>query len=415
MTTDTAASPSAATAGLRREDAARLLRQARRLPSLRAKYADQPDAADFGPDQWDGLPALDKAELNTALDELRSLPGKSRTGAYFYASGGTMAAPRLSLIPGDMFVADILAVWAPLDPDDVLVNLFTPGRLWSAHYFYNALATASGAAVIPFGAMGDDEIDQWLDFFEAQGATALAATPTTIKQILGHCSVTGRTLPGVRKILWVGEAFDARTEELIEDRLPQAEIWGLYGSTETWVIGWNGPNCPRDTFHPLPYQHVELAQDDAILVSNTHEDCVNPLLRYRVGDLGELTGCRCGGQGPALRVLGRADSYFKFLNQLISPEELIAIAKELDDVADAQIVLVAPGGDQERLQVRVRPTAAPRPNLRERARQQVLSRHFELGYVVADAPHTVEVVVVPQLSSVARTAKTPLLIVEPAP
>lgn len=407
MTVETSEAVQALTA----DEARDLLARASRAPSLRRKYAEQL-AADAP--VWSELPALTKGELNDALEELRTLDPRQRGGAYYYASGGTMSEPRLSLIPGEMFIADILAQWQPLTPDDVLVNLFTPGRLWSAHYFYNAVAVQLGAAVVPFGGLEDHELDQWLDFFDAQGATAYAATPTTLKQIIGHCATTGRAMPRIRKLLWVGEKYDDLTAELVAEHLPDAEVWGLYGSSETWVIGWNTPRCPTDTVHPLPYQRVE-TEDDVILVTNTHPTCVNPLLRYRVGDLGVFTTCRCGRDGVALRVLGRADSYFKFLNQLISPEELIGLAKELPDVRDAQIVLVAPGTDAERLQIRVKPTAAPKPGLRERVRKHVLAGHFELGYVVSDSSAAVEVDVVSHLTSNSRTGKTPMMITEPAP
>jgi diaminobutyrate-2-oxoglutarate transaminase len=389
-------------------DVRRLLARAARLPSLRAKYGDRLDAA--APD-WADLPVLTKDELNTAIEELRAGRSGQRRGAYLYASGGTMSEPRLSVIPGEMFVPDILAHWRPLDEQDVLVNMFTPGRMWSAHYFYNAVAVASGAAVVPVGGLADDELDLWLDFFQAQGGTALAATPTTLKRLLTHLDRTDRTWPALRKLLWVGEKFDDQAVALVARHLPRAELWGLYGSTETWVVGWNGPLCRPDTVHPLTYQHVEL-RDGAVLVTNTHQKCLNPLLRYQVGDLGEFVHCPCGRPTTALRVLGRADSYFKFLNQLISPAELVGLACELDDVLDAQLSLVAPDTERERLVIKVRSTSDAAPGLPQRVRSHVLAGHLELGYVVSDVPAALDVSVVPELSSNSRTAKTSLLVVE---
>lgn len=392
-------------------DARRLLSRAAALPSLRSKYARYLSAT--VPD-WTSLPPLSKAELNSALDDLLAQQTPARGGMYFYASGGTMSAPRLSLMPGEMFVADILEHWRPLVPRDVLVNLFTPGRMWSAHYFYNQVAVDSGAAVIAFGGLADGEIGQWLDFFESHGATALAATPSTLKRVLAYCARNGRPLGGICKIIWVGERFDEGTGRLLAEVLPDAEVWGQYGSTETWVIGCNGPRCSPDVVHPLPYQHVELL-DGAITVTNTHRACINPLLRYQVGDRGEITRCTCGSTRPALRVLGRSDAYFKFLNQLISPEELVGLACEIDGVLDAQVALIDPGTDRERLEIRVRASGTGEPDLPRRVLDRVLAGHLELGYVVGDAPRSVTASVVDRLAENARTAKTPLLVVEPRP
>jgi phenylacetate-coenzyme A ligase PaaK-like adenylate-forming protein len=394
----------------------RILQRLSRIPSLREKYAGLlDDRASATPaelpelPELPDLPELTKDEFSEALAELVRLDPAARSGAYYFASGGTMSAPRLSLIPDEMFVPDILSVWRPLAADDILVNLFTPGRLWSAHYFYNALAAGSGAAVVPFGTLQDEEADEWLDFFAAQGMTALAAT---VKQILRHCNATGRGLPGLRKLLWVGESFDADTLAMVRDLLPDVELWGLYGSTETWVIGWNGPGCATDTFHPLPYQHLEFS-GESILVTNSHPRCINPLLRYRVGDLGGPAACGCGAPGAALRVAGRADSHFKFLNQLVSPEEIVGLAGELPDVRDAQLVLRGCGTESESLELRVRPTPAAGPMLRDRVRRHVLAKHLELGYVLSATPAKLTVMIVDRLEANARTAKTPTLIVDP--
>lgn len=403
MTIEPMAREDSAPAGARE-----LFKRAASLPSLRDKYAV------LGPvPVWQALPPLTKEELNTALEELRAPGGSAGRGSYLFGSGGTMSVPRLSLLPGHMFVPDIMDRWAPLAPDDVLVNLFTPGRTWSAHYFYNALAAALGATVIPFGGIGDEELDSWLDYFADQGVTALAGTPSTLQRVLAHCAATGRT-PAVRTVIWVGEAYDDVTAALVAQVLPEAAVWGNYGSTETWVVGTNGPACATDVFHPLPYQHVELENDGAVLVTCCHSDTINPLLRYRVGDRGEFTLCPCGEGSPALRVLGRADSHFKFLGMLVSPEELVGLALTVEDVQAAQVALIGDDGDSKRIEIRVRPTDAERPGLSDRVRHAVVSGHLDLGHVVPDAPETVTVAVVSALTTNTRTTKTPLLVREAA-
>ncbi len=376
------------------------------VPSLRAKYAAW--LAD-GTGELSDLPILDKEEFAVALGELTAGDAGVRAGAYTFASGGTMSAPKLSLLPDSMFVADILAQWNPLTPDDVVVNLYTPGRLWSAHYFYNAFALAAGAAVIPFGPLADEEIDEWFGFFEKQGMTCIAATPSTIRQVVGRCAELGRGLSGLRKLMWVGESYDAETAELVRKHLPGVQVWGNYGSTETWVIGWNTPDCPDDTFHVLPYQHVECV-DGAIVVTNTHPRCVNPLVRYAVGDRGTPTVCGCGRPQPAVRVGGRTDSYFKFLNQLVSPEEIVGLARELPEVAAAQLVLRQAGTGDESLELRIRPSGLAAVSIADRVRRQVLTRHLELGYVVSSMPERFRVVIVEQLERLPRTGKTPTFI-----
>src|SRR6266478_695220 len=219
----------------------RVLERARKLRIFAGKYDG------LGPvrsaEELERIPSMDLEDHNAALAELRALSISEAKPSYIFASGGTIATPKLSLMPSGMFVEDIVGEWAPLTRRDVLANLYTPGRMWSAHYFYNALGERLAGLVFAFGPVQADEFDTWLEFFVRHGVTALAATPTTIRDIARFCQDQRRHLPDLRALLWVGEPFGADVERLVADVMPHAETWGLYGSTETWVIGHNSPGC----------------------------------------------------------------------------------------------------------------------------------------------------------------------------
>jgi len=282
----------------------RILDRIQGLPQFRSRYESigaVTTAADF-----ERIPLMTKEDFRAALGELRSGSEQQTEPRYLFSSGGTLGSPQLSLIPGHMFLDDILVHWHPLDRTDILCNMFLPGKLWSSHYFYNALGQRLARETIALGPVNEVEMDGWLRFLQEQGVTAIAATPTTLRHVLRFCHRNGFALPSVRKLLWVGEPFDDRElKQLVNELLPQAQTWGLYGSTETWVIGYNSPDCPHDTFHILPYQFVELIEGNEIAVTCLHPDACNILLRYRIGDSGEWSSCPCGHPGAALRVLGR--------------------------------------------------------------------------------------------------------------
>jgi phenylacetate-coenzyme A ligase PaaK-like adenylate-forming protein len=380
-----------------------------RIPSLRAKYGEFVDQTDL---DLTRLPVLTKDELNAAMADVYEYSRRSPQGAYLYGSGGTTSAPKLSLIPSTMFVPDILRHWRPLETADVLVNMYKPGRLWSSHNFYNAVAEHSGATVIPLGAPDAAELPQWLEFLDSLGATALGATPSQVAHLLEFCEKAGYRPPRFRKLLWVGEPYGRRAAELVHRFLPELELHGLYGCTETWVIGHNGPGCPSDTFHVLPYQHVEI-QDEYVLVTNTHPATINPVLRYRVGDRGRLVHCPCGRDDTALLVLGRDDPQLKFLNILVTPDEIAAVALEVPGVRQVQVALIDHGTPDERLELRVVCSpAVVSDELADRVRTEVLARVYRLGWAVASAPNAFAVTLVDQLAVNPRTFKTPLLVRE---
>lgn len=391
-------------------DLERILGRVADIPTLVDKYRDHLGAGTV-PDLTD-LPLLTKDELNTALDDVIAGARRLPFGSYVYGSGGTTSAPKLSLIPSDMFLPDIVRDWRPLDPDDVLVNMNNPGRLWSSHNFFNGLADHLGAVTIPLGAVEREQMGEWLDFIERVGATAMDGTPTHIAHLLEFCEDTGRTPPRLGKLLWTGEGFSDRAAALVARWLPDAEVYGVYGCTETWVIGLNGPRCPHHVFHPLPYQHVELV-DGLVVVTNTHPRCVNPILRYRVGDRGEFVTCECG-RPDALRITGRDDPQLKFASILVTPKEIADVALGDPDVRHAQIAVARYGTPTEHMTVRIvrEPGRLGDDELSARVRDRVLAQVYRLGYAVSSQPDAFAVQVVDALTVNSRTYKTPLLIKE---
>ncbi|MFE5294900.1 phenylacetate--CoA ligase family protein [Streptomyces sp. NPDC056632] len=379
------------------------------------RYASGPLAEAYG--HLDGVaePALTEVPVLTKDDFRAALPGTmarardARFGSLVYASGGTTASPKLSLIPSHMFVPDVAAHWNPLTADDVLLNYDTPGLLSSAHNFFNGLAEFTGAVSVPLGAVDDERVPAWLDTVESLGVTAFNGTQSQIAQLVRLCAAAGRKPPAFRKVLWNGEAFSASAASLVREQLPDTELHGIYGSTETWVIGHNGPGCDLDTFHVLPYQHIEL-DEGMILVTNTHPDCLNPVLRYRIGDRGTWVDCPCGRPGPALKVHGRDDPQLKFLSILVTPQEVAEAAHAVPAVTGVQVVMVDHGAAEERMELLV--TLAPGTDTDgavAEVRHRVLTDVYRLGFEVAAVPQAFEVRAVERLWVNPRSNKTPLL------
>lgn len=371
-------------------------------PHFAQRYAGLLPVRDH--DDFRRLPYATRADLAGCVPDLWAAVRRSLRGTYVFSSGGTTGSPKLSFLSRGFFLDEIVRAWAPLGAADVLLNLYAPGRMWSAHYFYNELATRLGAATVPVGTLAADELRPWLRLAEAFGVTAIGATPTTLRQLLEAGERAGAVLPEVRSLLWVGEPLDAHTRDLARRVLPQARPWGLYGSTETWVIAANGPGCDPAAFHPLPHQYVELGEGQAVAVTTLHPDGPNPIVRYLVGDRGAWRDCRCG-RAPALAVHQRIDEAVKFRGSLLTPHELVELARHIPGVLDAQVVLL-PG---ERLELRCvldgRPALTP-----EEVRDQLVVSSLELDNLFDDDRDAFLVRFVPRLETNRRTGKTPRLV-----
>ncbi|MGW3891950.1 phenylacetate--CoA ligase family protein [Micromonospora chokoriensis] len=385
----------------------RLVERVTALRSLRDRYpVPAEDLTDLA-----ALPVLSKDDFRLAAHDLLAQARAAGGGALVFGSGGTTAAPKLSLIPSAMYVTDILRFWTPLTSADVLVNLNNAGELGSMYPFYNMLAHESGAVVVPLGSLDGEQTGVWLDFMDEHSVTAAGSTPSQLVRLLEFCESAGRRPPALRKVVWTGESFPSRAAALTRRMLPDVELHGVYGSTETWVIGHNGPDCASDTFHVLPYQHIELV-DGAVVVTNTHPRTINPILRYRVGDRGEFVSCSCGRSEPALRVLGRADQQVKFRTILVTPEEIAEVGLADPDVRAVQLVLRRAGDPTEQLELRLVRTPGADDACVPRVRRAILTQLYRIGFELGGTDAFV-VRAVDALTTNPRTNKTPLLVHEP--
>lgn len=383
-----------------------LVRRAVRLPHLAHKYA--------GVDLEDGfafadLPEMTREDITIAARQARSSgPASPDAAAYLFTSGGSTAEPTLAWIPAGLHLDEIEAHWQPLRPTDTVANLAMPGRLWSAHLFYNRLAERAGAGVIGLGHIDDAERGAWLDFLHRHDTTVLVGTPGQLATVLRHCAEAKHPLLArLRAAIWFGESCAPELLTLVAEQAPTLELYGNYGSTETWVIGHNGPGCDPDTFHVLPHQQVELV-DSAVLVTTVHPAAVAPVIRYRIGDRGAFVRCRCGRDG-ALQVHGREGSLVKLAGTLVDAAGLVRVAAGAPGVRAAQGVLTeSVPGHAESLELRLVAPAGAEPSA---VRSRVLDSHIDLRFGLRGLEEqTIPVVVVDRLETVARTAKTPVLL-----
>jgi phenylacetate-coenzyme A ligase PaaK-like adenylate-forming protein len=259
-------------------------------------------------------------------------------GGVVVCSGGTTGEPKLTILSPDLGVPRVLRSWRPLGPGDVLLNLFSTGRMWGAHYFYNAVAAASRSTVAPMGAISAEEFPAWADVIRELGVTALAGAPNVLAQFARSAHEAGLDLP-IRAVIWSGEPMTRARVEEIRRAFPGAGLWGNYGSIETFVIGVSGPHCSLGALHLLPGQVLE-PQEEGALLTRVGDGWPTPAVRFRIGDRvrGLDEPCRCGGS-DAFTVVGRADDNIKLGGGMVRISDVLHNAGAIEGVSDAQVVL----------------------------------------------------------------------------
>jgi phenylacetate-CoA ligase len=357
-------------------------------------------AAPARPERLDELPVIGAAQI-LAMSRRVTRNG----GALLMSSGGTTGQPKITYVAYRQALGRLRHEWWPLAPGNLLLNLFTPGRMWASHYYMQALAERSSADVIPAGPYSPAEIGDWLDTFNRLGVDAAAGNPTALADLAQGVLDAGGTLP-LRKLIWMAEPWTAAKEETVRAAFPQAQFWGNYGSIENYVIATNTPACDLSTLHLMPDQLLEL-DDKGALLSRAGDGWTVPAIRYRLGDRIARAVCRCGRE-DALRVLGRADDAVKVYGTLVGVGEVLSNLAGQPGVDEAQLVLT-PGRDGDRsvsrMTVQFSGTAVASQVLAE-----LLRKFYDLGVVAHHYPDAIEARAVEQLTRVPRTNKVPPMI-----
>jgi phenylacetate-CoA ligase len=325
-----------------------------------------------------------------------------RDGSVLVSSGGTTGTPKLTYLPHDMAFDRLLPVWRPLGIGDVVLNLYESGRMWGTHYFVQKLAERTGSTVIPWGPMTAEELELRLPMLREVGVSALASVPSTLADFAGTVLKTG-VKPPVKTIVWMAEPWTAPKRELVERAFPEAQLWGIYGSVETWAMAFNRPECDESTLHLLADEIIE-PDDSGALLTRAGDGWTVPVVRYRLGDRLTPAECPCG-RGEALRVLGRADDGFSLLGYFVNVADIVESARQCTDVVDAQLVLVPDTNmpDWARsMTVEYTGTAAP-----QAVRRWLTGSNVRLCNVDSQAPDAISTRRVDRLRRIARTNKTP--------
>jgi phenylacetate-coenzyme A ligase PaaK-like adenylate-forming protein len=362
-------------------------------------------AADGGPKVPDTVTSLEDLEI-IGHDVIRTTTQNCarREPRMLVSSGGTTGQPKLTFIPHDQGITRVSREWPALVSGDTMINAFHPGRLWGSHYLLQAIAQQQGAGVIPMGSLAADEVAEHVHALEAAKANAICATPTAAYEFCQGLKHSGSDLK-ISKILWAGEPWNARMKEEIFDMYPGVELWGNYGSIETYQIGNNFPGCETDVFHLMSDQILELAPEGALL-TRVGENWTVPVVRYRLGDRIERAECSCG-RGLAFRVVGRSDDAIKFGGTLFSLGAISDFVLQQTSAPGIQLVLKGnkSEGSAKALEIRVL------GDHDEAKLHKTLAKHFiDIDVKDHDGNNMLVVKSCAALHKNPRTHKTPLVL-----
>lgn len=323
-------------------------------PFYRELYTDLPSAtADLT-----ALPLVDHTAFWAAHGAARSrvLTGPHQDGIVF-KTGGTTGAPRISQYTREEWRAmcrrfgDGLPA-AGLLPGDRVANLFYAGELYSSFVFtLNLLQEAEVPTVqLPIG--GAAAPDYTVAALRDLSATVLAAPPTSLCRLAREVLATEGPLPGIRLVLFSGEAFYGDQLALLSRAFPQAEVRSIgYASVDAGILA--GPVAGEqdsrvhqvftedkvvELLDPETGKPIEEEGRPGLVVATDLVRRLMPIVRYPVGDLAEWVDFPC----RRFRLLGRSAEGARVGPVTVYLEDLRGIVAEADArqwIADVQVVL----------------------------------------------------------------------------
>lgn len=240
--------------------------------------------------------------------------------------------------------------------------------------------------------------------------TGLPGVPTVFATLLPMDAFATADLSCLRYLTNAGAAIPPAHIRRLQQRLPQAAIFSMYGLTECTRVGYLDPARLHDKItsvgKAMPNSEVWIVDDDGrpvppgtvgeLVVRGAH------VMRGYWGRPAETAERLRDGPIPGEKVLysgdlfqadadgflyfvGRKDDIFKCKGEKVSPKEIESVLYELDSVAEAAVVGVADPLDGMAIKAVVvaRPgsgltEAAIRQHCRERLESRLLPRFVEI-------------------------------------
>ncbi|QWF84667.1 phenylacetate--CoA ligase family protein [Amycolatopsis sp. CA-230715] len=276
-----------------------------------------------GPYRITDLPIIDQPAFWAAntVHGNRVLTGPQRDGIVF-KTGGTTSAPRVSVYTREewremaaTFATGLTA--AGVRPGDRVANLYHAGELYSGFVFTLNVLQQALVDTVQLPVAGNAPLEFTVQTLRDFDATVLAGFPTYLVGLAKFVRDTVGSLPGVRLILFSGEAFYGDQRACVEAAFPHASIRSIgYASVDGGILGapvaddsdvrvFRAFQPSRvleivDTVDASPIE--EPGRPGRLLLTDLGRRLL-PIIRYPVGDLAEWTDF----PSRTFRLLGRAD------------------------------------------------------------------------------------------------------------
>ncbi len=155
------------------------------------------------------------------------------------------------------------------------------------------------------------DIDAQISWLQKLSPSYLMTHPSNLHALIAQLRVRGDTLTGLLEVRTVGESISEALRVEVEEQF-DVKLVDLYSSEE---MGYMALQCPNQNHYHVQSESVllEVLREDGTacalnetgrIVVTSLRNYATPLIRYEIGDYGELGGpCSCGRGLPVLKTI----------------------------------------------------------------------------------------------------------------
>ncbi|GJM13909.1 MAG: adenylyltransferase [Pseudohongiella sp.] len=155
------------------------------------------------------------------------------------------------------------------------------------------------------------DIGEQISWLQKVKPSYLMTHPSNLRALMTHLHVTGETLQGIIEVRTVGESVDNELRHQVAEQI-DAKLVDFYSSEE---LGYIAIACPEHDHYHVQSESLllEVLREDGSacdlnepgrIVLTSLRNFATPLIRYAIGDYGELSEpCSCGRGLPVLKTI----------------------------------------------------------------------------------------------------------------
>jgi phenylacetate-CoA ligase len=318
-------------------------------PFYRHLYRD----LDLDSAKFEDLPLVEQEQFwrSNKLENNQLMTGKHGDGVLF-KSGGTTGNPKFSAFTRDEW-EDFTQEFAwgmdqtDLEDGDKVANLFYGGDLYASFLFIAKGLEKSKKNIVHFPISGQCSFDSVFEHIKLHGINVLAGVPSWIVS-LGHLLEKRRETLPVSKILYGGEGIYPDQIDFLKKVFPGVDINSIgYASVDGGHLGYRDRSCQAREHCVFKSTYMEIldSEGEPVLETGIKGELVYtnlirslvPIIRYKVGDVGEWTDV-----GHKFILRGRSDVGARLGPITINRDDIVSVLKraKLDqNVSQFQLIL----------------------------------------------------------------------------